>query len=424
MRDAGPSSAIAALVGADRVRPPNAIEALACETVIEPAGVEQITAIVRKCESDRITLAPIGGARTLASLRHTPVAIGLSMTRMARVIAYEPDDLTIVAEAGITLGALNARTAAHRQRLPLDPPAPESVTLGATIGASKAGPIRLSEGLVRDLLIGIQFVGHDGRIARAGGRVVKNVAGYDLMKVLTGSFGTLGIVTEAAFKVRPIPELYALAIAQYDRIAQAFDSAAKLLDALPLAHLEVLSPRPGALFGADGEFMLLAGFSGNQPEIGYQRTRIAEILAREANLKRVEILADGCAIEAYERLRDFEFPCGNLTAQLAVLPAELARGLAECDAEFCAHAGSGVAQVSIETAGAEAARTALTRWRAIAASAQGHLRVLNVPSELRGDLLENRFDSPGEGALKLMRRLKASFDPAGIFNPGCFVGGI
>ena len=262
------------------------------------------------------------------------------------------------------------------------------------------------------------------RIARAGGRVVKNVAGYDLMKVLTGSFGTLGIVTEAAFKVRPIPELYALAIAQYDRVAQAFDSAAKLLDALPLAHLEVLSPRPGALFGADGKFLMLAGFSGNQPEINYQRTSIEEILLREANLKRVEILADGGAIEGYERLRDFEFPPGNLTAQIAVLPAELARSLAECDAEFRAHAGSGVAQVSSETAGAEAARTAIARWRAIAASAHGHLRVLNVPSELRGELSENRFDSPGEGALKLMRRLKASFDPAGIFNPGCFVGGI
>ncbi len=413
-----------ALVGADRVRPPNSAEALACATVIEAASVEQIAAIVRKCESDRITLAPIGGARTLANLRRTPVAIGLSMARMACVIAYEPDDLTVVAEAGITLGALNARTAAHRQRLPLDPSAPESVTLGATIGASRAGPIRLSEGLVRDLLIGIQFVGHGGRIARAGGRVVKNVAGYDLMKVLTGSFGTLGIVTEAAFKVRPIPELYALAIAQYDRIAQPFDSAAKLLDALPLAHLEVLSPRPGAAFGAGGKFLLLAGFSGNQPEIDYQRTSIAEILEREAILKRVQILEGAGAIEAYERLRDFEFPPGNVTAQLAVLPAELARCLAECDTEFRAHAGSGVAQVSLEAGGAEAARTAVTRWRAIAAGAHGHLRVLNVPSELRGELRENRFDSPGDGALKLMRRLKASFDPAGIFNPGCFVGGI
>ena len=78
----------------------------------------------------------------------------------------------------------------------------------------------------------------------------------------------------------------------------------------------------------------------------------------------------------------------------------------------------------MEIAGAEAARTATARWRAIAASAQGHLRVLNVPPELRAELSENRFDSPGDGALKLMRRLKASFDPAGIFNPGCFVGGI
>ncbi len=418
------ADAFGALVGADRVRAPNPTEALGCETVIEAASVGEIAEIVRKCESDRITLAPIGGARTLAGIRHTPVDVGLSMARMARVIAYEPDDLTVVAEAGVTLGALNAQMVAHRQRLPLDPPSPPSATLGAIIGASRSGPIRLSEGLVRDLLIGIQFVGHGGRIARAGGRVVKNVAGYDLMKVLAGSFGTLGIVTEAAFKVRPTPELYALALAHYDPIAETFDAAAKLLDALPLSHLEVLSPQPGAAFGARGRFLLLAGFSGNQPEIDYQRATILSILSRAAAPKRVEILEGGGAIEAYERLRDFEFPAGNFTMQIAVLPAELARCLAECDADFRAHAGCGVAQVSIEAAGAEPMRTAVTRWRAVAASARGHLRVLNAPSALRAELHENRFESPNDGALKLMRRLKASFDPAGIFNPGCFVGGI
>ena len=419
MRNAEPSPAaiaIAALVGSDHIRAPNPAEALACESVVEPESAAEIAELVRKCERDRITLAPIGAARTLANLRTTPVAVAVSLSRMGRVIAYEPDDLTVVAEAGVTLSALNAQMAARRQRLPLDPSRPDAATLGAIIGASRAGPLRLSEGLVRDLLIGIQFVGHGGRVAHAGGRVVKNVAGYDLMKVLTGSFGTLGIVTEAAFKVRPIPELYNLAFATFDGIDEAFQAAANLHDALPLSHLEVVSSTPGRAMGWRGNFMLLAGWSGNQTEVGYQRNALAAIV------KRVEIAEGPGAIAAYQRLRDFEFRAGSVTAQIAVLPAELARCVAECGAEFRAHAGCGVAQVSLEAAGVEQARTAVTRWRAIAASARGHLRVLSAPREQRGNL--PFFDQPNAGAAKLMRRLKANFDPAGIFNPGCFVGGI
>ena len=278
---------------------------------------------------------------------------------------------------------------------------------------------------MRDLMIGIQFVGHGGRIARAGGRVVKNVAGYDLMKVMTGSFGTLGIVTEATSRCGRSRSSTRWRSRDYDRIAQAFDAAAKLLDALPLVSSgSAESDGPAHCSEPTASFCCSRGFREIEPEIGYQRNRIAEILAREANLKCVEMLADGCAIEAYERLRDFEFPPGNLTAQLAVLPAELARCLPNAARSFALTPDAASRRFRSTAAGAEAARTALTRWRAIAASARGHLRVLNVPPELRAELSQNRFDSPGEGALKLMRRLKASFDPAGIFNPGCFVGGI
>ncbi len=419
MRDAEPSpaaTAIAALVGGDRVRAPSPAEAPACEAVVEPESAAEIAELVRKCERDGITLAPIGAARTLAALRSTPVAVGVSLGRMARVIAYEPDDLTVVTEAGVTLSALNAQMAPRRQRLPIDPSQPNACMLGTIIGASHAGPLRLSEGLVRDLLIGIQFVGHGGRVARAGGRVVKNVAGYDLMKVLTGSFGTLGIVIEAAFKVRPVPELYNLALAPFDRIGDAFQAAASLHDALPLSHLELVSSALGRAMGSHGNFMLLAGFSGNQTEVDYQRTALT------AMVKQAEIAEGEDAIAAYQRLRDFEFPAASVTAQLTVLPAELARCVAECGAEFLAHAGCGVAQVSFAAAGVEQARTAVTRWRAIAAGARGHLRVLSAPRAYRENL--SFFDQPNAGALKLMRRLKANFDPAGIFNPGCFVGGI
>jgi glycolate dehydrogenase FAD-binding subunit len=409
---------ILSLIGANRVRLPTDSEVGAVRAVVEPESIEEIVEIVRKCEADKITLAPIGAARTLSQIRLRPVALGISLARMQRIIAHEPEDMTVVAQTGISLGELNRELSSRLQRLPLDPVQPQTVTLGALIGAAKAGPLRLSEGLVRDLLIGIQFVGHSGRIARAGGRVVKNVAGYDLMKVLTGSFGTLGIITEATFKIRPIPERYALAFAPFDNTGDAFSAAAKINDATALAHLEVLSASSGSDFGHANKFILMAGFEGNQEEIDYQRGTIGVML--EA---RIEVVDGFAAKQIYERMRDREFAAWALVAQIAVLPVELPRCLIECGTEFVAHAGSGVARIAMDgIANAQQARETVARWRKIARSARGHVRVLSAPRELREGLAI--FDQPNEGALKLMRRLKASFDPAGVFNFGCFVGGI
>lgn len=193
------------IVGSDQVRAPSSIEARAADTIVEPASIEEICDLVRMCEADRIALAPIGAARSLAGMRRTPVALGISMKRLSRVVAHEPHDMTVVAESGITIGALNTSMAAARQRLPVDPCNPAITTLGSLVCASHSGPLRLSEGTSRDLLIGVRFVGHGGKLVHSGGRVVKNVAGYDLMKLMGGSFGTLGILTELTFKVRPVP---------------------------------------------------------------------------------------------------------------------------------------------------------------------------------------------------------------------------
>ena len=176
------------------------------------------------CEVDRIPMAPIGAARSLSQIRARR-CVGISLRRLARIIAYEPDDMTVVAESGITVGELNAAIASPRQRLPVDPCNPNLTTLGSFIGAAHSGPLRLSEGTSRDLLIGIRFVGHGGRLVHGGGRVVKNVAGYDLMKLMGGSFGTLGIVTEATFKVRPIPNDYSLALVPFALASEAFAAA-------------------------------------------------------------------------------------------------------------------------------------------------------------------------------------------------------
>jgi glycolate oxidase FAD binding subunit len=406
------------IVGIGHVRAPINSEVRAANMIAEPAAVEEICELVRMCETDRIALAPVGAARSLSGIRRSPVALGISMTRLTRIVAREPHDMTVVAESGITVGALNDAMASARQRLPVDPCNPAMTTLGSLVCAAHSGPLRLAEGTSRDLLIGVRLVGHGGNVVHGGGRVVKNVAGYDLMKLMGGSFGTLGIVTEATFKVRPIPPEYCLAIVPFALATDAFAAVYILNDALPLSNLEILSPALTTRFNSTSPFLLLAGFSGGPLEIGYQAERIRDLL-----IARGEILDGAAASKSYELLRDIDFYSYPLSAQIAVPPVHLARVLEACGADFRAHAGTGVAQVfSADEQSSEAAVKTVMRWREAAHSARGNLRLLAAAPAIRDSL--EFFDMPNDGALTLMRRLKAAFDPAGIFNPGCFVGGI
>jgi len=410
------SQAASQIVGKDRVRAPRESESRAATLIVEPASVGQISTLVRMCENDHVTLAPMGAARTLSMIRRRPVVLGISLARTNRIIAHEPADMTVTVEAGITLGELNRSLASDRQRLALDPAFPDTVTIGSLIGASQAGPIRLSEGRVRDLLIGIQYVGHGGRVVRGGGRVVKNVAGYDLMKVMTGSFGTLGIVTEATFKASPIPENYEIAIARFSNPQDGFVAADAIIARISPVHIEVLSMDAGVALGHSEDFHVIAGIAGNAPELEYQRS-----VASNALGSATTILSGDEAQTAYVRLRDFAFPENSIVGQIAVPPNELSRCVRGCNAEFRAHGGSGVAQLWMEHGGATDVQ-AVARWRSMARSANGNLRLLAAPASIRDSLAA--FDQPGPGAFELMKRLKAAFDPASIFNPGSFVGGI
>jgi glycolate oxidase FAD binding subunit len=407
-----------AVIDVGRVRLSNSLEACFARVIIEPENPQEIAEVVRKCESDGLTLAPMGAARTLVQIRRQPADVAVSLARMNHIVDYEPDDMTIAAQAGLTLDALNEYTGRRGQRLPCDPPNPELTTLGALVSAAKSGPLRLSEGGVRDLLIGVRFVGHGGRLIHGGGRVVKNVAGYDLMKVMTGAFGTLGIITETIFKVRPLLENYSLAVTSFDDAAEALLSARRAEEAATLSHLEVLSPSLGLKFARPGRSVVLAGFGGSRTEAGYYRAHISNALRRNT-----QMLTGAEAIANYQRLRDLNFAQAAVVAQLAVLPADLPRCLDACGAEFRAHAASGIAQISLAPDRTnEEICDAVQHWREIAHEAHGHLRVLESRAEVRANL--EMFDQPPEPAMRLMRRLKLAFDPKNIFNPGCFVGRI
>ena len=414
----GAGARAVALLGVDRVREAASGERRAAAFVVEPRNADEIAELIRMCEAEGIALAALGAMRSLTQIRRAPVALGISLRRMNRIIAHEPDDLTVIAEAGISVGALNAELAKSRQRLPVDPCQPDVTTVGALVAAAHAGPLRFSEGTARDLLIGIDFVGHGGRVIHGGGRVVKNVAGYDLMKVMGGSFGTLGIITTAIFKVRPIPAHYAVALVPHKRADDAFECAARLLEALPLSHLEVVSPGFAARFGAAGQFAVIAGFSGNPEEIGYQAKKSLELASG-----RGEIFNERQAEAHYAALRDLDFAAGPLSARFAVMPAELPATLDAIAGDYCAHAGNGVAEVALRAAQSlDSAQQVVAEWRERAHRTRGHLRLLAASEPIRGGL--EFFHAPSDGALKLMRRLKQAFDPAGIFNANCFVGGL
>jgi glycolate oxidase FAD binding subunit len=406
---------MSSIVGAGQVGAPHGLAADAVGILLEPRDPAELAEVVRACETDRIALAPLGAARTLSRIRPQPVALGVSLGRLAQVVAYEAEDLTITVEAGLSVGALNRALAPARQRLPVDPYDPDATTVGALIAASHAGPLRLSEGTARDLLIGIRYVGHQGRSVHGGGRVVKNVAGYDLMKVLGGSFGTLGIITEATFKVRPLPQQYAMTSLRFDRAEELFAAARELHDSLPLAHLEGLSSAAAGAIGSPARFLLVAGISGSSSEVASLRDAIARVAPGAAFVEGDD------AVNAYARLRDFDASAWALAGQVAVAPAKLSSILAAAGAHYLAHLGCGVATLFLMEPPADG-RVAVDRWRQAARSGGGYLRMLHADRSLRGSV--EFFDRPNDGAFKLMRRLKAAFDPAGVFNPGCFVGGI
>ena len=189
---------------------------------------------------------------------------GFDLKGMQRVLEYTPEDMTVSVEAGITLAQLQGCLAEHKQWLPIDPPRSQTLTIGALLAANGSGPRRFGFGTIREHLLGLKVVLADGRVINAGGKVVKNVAGYDLCKLLVGSRGTLGVITEATFKVLPQPEVE-LAL---QRTTNDLDDAGALLQQL---NESPLTPVVLDLHGTSTAHTLVVGLAGSREDVEWQR---------------------------------------------------------------------------------------------------------------------------------------------------------
>ena len=255
---------------------PYVLEGRTPEAVVFPGSREEVGGVLVAAAGAGVPVTPWGGG-TRISVGMPPARPGivLSLKRLDRLVEHEPADLTATAEAGMTLAAFQAALGQRGQWLSLDPPNAREGTLGGILASNASGPRRHLYGTARDLLIGLTMVLADGSIVRGGGKVVKNVAGYDLPKLAIGSFGTLGVIVEATVKLRPRPDTDRLVVAWFERVKDAGAGARAIMasdlipSALELADAEAV--RALALGGREGA-ALLVGLDGLPEQVAWQST--------------------------------------------------------------------------------------------------------------------------------------------------------
>jgi glycolate oxidase FAD binding subunit len=430
------TAALAAVTGpATRLDDPAALAAAAVDGrvprwVVRPTTAEQLGAVLALTADEPLAVVPrgSGGAQ---SLGHPPgpVDLVLDLRSMNRVLDYNPDDLTITVQAGITGGDLERQLAAQGQFLPLDPPAAAVRTLGGLAATGASGPLRARHGTMRDLLLGVGFVQADGTLTRGGARVVKSVTGYDVPKLLVGSLGTLGVLAELTLRLYPRPAEERTWLVAFPGLEAAQAGLARLLDStLQPGRVEWLNAAARTAAAGDLAPASLAVSFGTVPAAVAAQGRELDVLARREGGETAPAPPGFWAAHG----RDLASGGGILTLRVGTLPArggptilEIERAAAAAGAAppavtGCAPVGALLVRTAVPDA--SSARQLVDRLRAIVGPIDGHVVIQDASPEFR--TVVDPWGPIEPGILGLMRDLKATFDPGGRLNPGRFVGGL
>lgn len=436
---------------------PYAIGGNAPTAVVRPGSSEEIEEIVKFALAEKLALVPVAGRTKLGiGMPPHPYDLALDMTRLDRIIAYDPGDLTLSVESGVPLGKVAGVLAEHGQFLPLVVPFADRATIGGTIASGIDTALRQAYGTARDYVLGMEFVTGQGVSAKSGGRVVKNVTGYDIHKLMIGALGTLGAITKINFRTFPLPVTMRMLVAFF----ASFDNAVELRHRLarsPLAPmtLEIMSPQGSELLSGEGAARLsnhpspaslfrpghwtfTATFAGNEAVLR-RCERDARQMAEQSGAASVSLLEEGEFQSALAGLREFvpialQSSSATTIIKIGVLPTRMKEVLdaaikaAETNLLAWAGMARGLGVIYFVLLPNECNEE--SRGRVLQATDQ----ILAACSEMGGNATIPWCPAEWKSTLKVwgadrgdfdqMRKVKNVFDPHGIFAPGRFIGGL
>ena len=403
---------------------PRTVNGVAPEITLAPGSADEVAAVLQMCMEEKIPVVPLGSGlhQNIGAAPQSPF-IAIATNRLKEVEHYDPGDLTIGVGAGMALRELNELIQLHRQWLPVLG-FPERTSLGAaTVGGVLAsamhGPLKHAFGGVREFCIGVRFITGDGKHGKGGGRVVKNVARYDLMKLLIGSYGTLGVIISASFKLFPRPRHTVTFVCEFATASEGIAFRDRVI-ASPVAPLtlEVLSPNASRmLYGeVDSNWRVLIRAGGSDRQMSRYRAELGSAVSAE--LTGEDEAARWAAIEDFES----KLPANNVLLSVACPISDVAQVISTAErtaAErglhlFCVGCvGVGSLTIALAGEGSQAA-SAVHSLRA-ALPPRVVITVRGAPAELRASISTWQIPS---AELEIMRTLKNALDPAWILNRG------
>jgi glycolate oxidase FAD binding subunit len=374
---------------------------------LAPADTAAVSDAVRAAAREKRAVFPRGMTVDPMNAGEHPGAtacdVVLSLEKLRRLVDYQPEDMTITVEAGMTFAEFAEILAAKNQWLPIDVPHPDRTTLGGLVAVNHAGPRRLGYGTIRDYLLGFTAIDGTGVVFHGGGRVVKNAAGYNLPRLMAGSRGTLGVLTELTFMVRPRPETTAVASCKLSDIARLEELLASLFrgDVRPVAVDLIV----------DDAAKLFVAFDGAAADV---RWMIGALTQKHVDTENVAwdenaVLDEMCFCSASW--------CDSMVVRFSLLPSRVVEFVAALrtrmdDCRIRAHAGNGIVYAAMPAA-------LCGSLRALAESYSGTMTVASLPRGVA--LSREEIWGPPPAGFAIMRAIKERFDPHNILNPGQYI---
>lgn len=442
------AKALASIVGESNVETANPASGTSGEYRILanvtafPGTETEIAEIMKYAHSAELTVVPQGGGTKDAfGLLNQQPDILLSLRRLTGIVDHPAGDMTVTVLPGTTVSRLQQELAKYQQFLPVDPAWPEDATIGGVISANTTGPKRALYGSPRDLVLGARVVYPDGTIIRTGAKTVKNVAGYDMNKLFIGAMGTLGIITELTFKVRPMAKYTANVIVSHQRAEDLMKLQLEVLDSyLEPTAMEFVNPTLIHQLGLDvpQSHALIFAFEDVEKSVGFQvdwLTRRAALLGLNVTAvqeqdkakafwnKYVNLLPNSLHADAQKCVVSLKISC--LLTQMKGLLDAIESAAIETGISVLAMGGGATGLGRIVTETGHDHQRAVIQWiersMEIVSERKGHLIIEFAPQSIRSKLSvwgKERAD------FTLMRGIKAKIDPLWILNPGRFAGGI